>query len=203
MNSRVFLASLLLFPFVNHSMEENKHDLTLANFEPLFHREHIKARVTNLGAQISNDYVRYDQLTVIAIMKGALPFVADLMRHIEKVPVIFEFIQTSSYGQNGTNPGALTITGLDQLNLEGKHVLLVDDIFDTGQTLSKVLAQIRAKKNPASLKSAVLLLKNKPRSVKEVPEYAAFKIDDQFVIGYGLDYKEQFRELPDIWVKKD
>lgn len=201
MNSRVILASLIAFQATSYCMED-KSDLTLEDFKPLFLREHITARVTGLGARISNDYVRHDRLTIVAIMKGAFPFAADLMRKIEKVPVVFEYIQTSSYGQNGTEPGKLTIVGLDKLNLEGQHVLLVDDIFDTGETISKVLAQIRAKK-PASVRSAVLLLKNKPRSVKEVPEYVAFQIEDQFVIGNGLDYKEKFRELPDIWVKKD
>ena len=125
---------------------------------------------------------------------------ADLMRALA-IPSELEYIQASSYGHNGTQAGTLTLVGLEKLNIQGKHVLLVDDIFDTGVTISQIKAEL-LKINPASLKSLVLLHKIGKSKVPDTPDYVGFPINDRFVIGYGLDYKEQFRGLPDIWAKK-
>jgi hypoxanthine phosphoribosyltransferase len=202
MNSRVLLASLLVFSHATYCMEPHS-DLTLADFKPLITKQQIAERIQNLGQIIDTHYCQHSPLplVILAIMNGALPITADLMRTIQ-IPTELQHMQASSYGQNGTEAGQLTLFGLDRLNLEGKHVLLVDDIFDTGVTISRIKAEL-LKKNPASLKSLVLLHKIGKSKVTENPDFVGFPIADQFVIGYGLDYKELYRGLPDIWVKKN
>ena len=130
-------------------------------------------------------------------LKGAICISADLIRHL-KVPVQIEFIKASSYGQNGTERGALTIQGVEKLDLTSKNILVVDDIFDTGHTMSGIIAQLQ-ERNPKSLKSLVLLQKKVPRQIAYLPDYSLFEIENRFVIGYGLDYKEYYRELPGIY----
>ncbi|CAN5155504.1 hypoxanthine phosphoribosyltransferase [soil metagenome] len=199
MNSRAFLTlSILFFQANSHAMEEQS-DLTLKNFIPLISKKAIKQRIHDTAHQLSSEYPG-KPLTLVMVMKGALHITSDLSRSLENATTL-EFIQASSYGANGTQSGELTVTGLEKLNLKGKDVLLIDDIFDTGKTITRVKAEL-LKQNPASLKTVVLLLKKKERDTKELPDYSLFTIENEFVIGYGLDYKEQFRELPDIWVKK-
>lgn len=200
MNSRVFLA---IFICLSSSIGLSKHiecDLTLDDFKPLITNGEIQNRIIEMAKQINHDYAG-QELTLIMIMKGAVCIASDLMQKIT-VPCTIEHMQASSYGQNGTHAGVLTLKGIENIDFEGKHILLVDDIFDTGATITKIKAEL-AQYNPASIKSAVLLVKNKARAMQEVPEYIAFTIENQFVIGYGLDYKELYRGLPDIWVKKD
>lgn len=200
MNRRVFLASLFLLHTTSYCME-GKSDLTLADFTPLISKEEIQSAIIRTADDISQDY-KGKSLTLVMIMKGAIHVTSDLMRHL-KVPSTLEYVQTSSYGQNGTEPGKLTLFGLERLDIKGKDVLLIDDILDTGETLSQVTHEL-FKQNPASLKTLVLLKKSKgdPLNLKRYADYPIFTIGNAFVIGYGLDYKEQFRELPDIWVKK-
>jgi hypoxanthine phosphoribosyltransferase len=175
-------------------------DLKLDDFTPLITNIEIQSRIKEIAEQINHDY-EGQELTLIMIMKGAVCIASDLIQKIT-VPCTIEYMQASSYGQNGTQAGVLTLKGIENLDLEGKHILLVDDIFDTGATITKIKAEL-AQYNPTSIKSAVLLVKNKARAMQEIPEYIAFTIENQFVIGYGLDYKELYRGLPDIWVKKD
>lgn len=199
MNSRAIFASfVLLFSFNGYS-KSVEQDLTIQDFKPLITSQQIQARTKELAAEINRDYAG-KQIVIIMVMKGAVCFASDLMREIT-VPCTIEYVQASSYGQNGTQAGALTLRGIENLDLSGKHVLLVDDIFDTGITITRIKAELQ-KYNPASINTAIFLLKNKARTMQEVPEYVAFKIENQFVIGYGLDYKELFRELPEVWVKK-
>lgn len=202
MNSRAILTSLIIFFPATHCMEPS--DLTLENFSLLITKQQIAHRVVSLGCEIDVTYYQHSQapLVILAVMKGALPFTADLMRAIKMPNTELQYIQASSYGYNGTQAGQLTIKGVNQLTIENKHVLIVDDIFDTGLTLSEIRAQI-LKKNPASIKSLVLLHKLGKSKVKETPDFIGFEIPDTFVIGYGLDYKELYRGLPDIWAKKD
>lgn len=179
---------------------QTNSDLSIKDFEPLFYEKDIKARIHETAARLDTDYAKKNP-TLIAIMKGAIHITSDLSRALT-IPHEIEFIQTSSYGQNGMESGQLTLFGLDRLNLQDKDVLLVDDIFDTGKTIVAIKEEL-LKLNPASLKTLVLLTKNKKRDTQEVPDYSVYTISDRFVIGYGLDYKEQFRGLPDICVKKD
>ena len=137
------------------------------------------------------------ELFIIAILKGSLCLVSDLVRHLNG-PNDIEFIRCESYGMKGHLRGTLRIIGLEQLKLEGKHVLIVDDIFDSGNTIAGVLSRIQEMK-PASLKTLVLLSKRVPRKMPYQPNYVLFEIEDRFVVGYGLDYKEHFRGLKGVY----
>lgn len=132
-------------------------------------------------------------LTVIAIMTGSIVFLADLMRKLEQ-PMRVGVVQTSSY-KGGTKRGALSINSDMMLDVAGRDVLLVDDIFDTGHTLNEVIQMID-ELGPRSVKSAVLLLKRGRQEVKMRPDYVGFEIPDEFVVGYGLDYRDMYRNLP-------
>ncbi len=165
------------------------------NIEVLIPAEELAAKIRETAAMINEDY-RDKKLTVLMIMKGALCVTTDLIRHIE-VPFTIEDIKASSYGHNGTKAGELKITNLDSLEIEGRDVLIVDDIFETGKTLTGVMKVLESK-NPNSIKTLVLLLKDIPRTIEYRPDYVLFNIPDRFVIGYGLDYKELYRGLPDI-----
>ena len=125
---------------------------------------------------------------------------ADLIRAL-KTPCTIECVKASSYGQLGVKRGELTITGLDRVDLTSKNVLVVDDIIDSGETMSRVFSELN-KKNPKSIKSLVLLSKKVPRTVSFIPDYVLFEIEDLFVIGYGLDYKEFYRGLPGVYFFK-
>jgi hypoxanthine phosphoribosyltransferase len=166
------------------------------NLELLIGPEEIAGKLKEVAAKIDEDY-QGEELTVIVVMKGALCVSADLIRHLH-VPSKIEYLKASSYGQRGTSRGELRITGLDAIELEGKHVLVVDDIFDSGHTMSGLISHLQ-NKNPKSLKSLVLLEKNIPRTVEYRPDYTLFSIENRFVVGYGLDYKEYYRGLPGIY----
>ncbi|MGH9861894.1 MAG: hypoxanthine phosphoribosyltransferase [Candidatus Acidiferrales bacterium] len=157
----------------------------------------IRRRVRVLARQIERDY-KGDSLHVICILKGACIFLADLLREL-KLPVSVDFIAVSSYGKGSLPSGEVRITkDLDQ-SIEGLNVLIVEDILDTGLTLNYLFRILQSRK-PKSLRIAALL--DKPaRRVKEVPvDYIGFKIPDEFVVGYGLDYGERYRNLPDVCV---
>ncbi len=141
-----------------------------------------------------------EELSIVMVMKGALCLTADLMRAL-KTPTTLEYIKASSYGHRGAKKGELTIVGLDELDLSSKNVLLVDDIFDSGETISQIVAKVK-QKNPKTLKSLVLLSKNMKRNVAYVPDHVLFDVENLFVIGFGLDYKEHYRGLPGIYVLK-
>lgn len=166
------------------------------HLELLISSEEIATRITEVAAQINQDY-KEKNLTLLMIMKGSLCIASDLIRQIQ-VPCTLEYIRASSYGQNGTKAGELTISGLDHMEIQGRDILLVDDIFETGNTMQKVIQQIR-QKNPNSMKTLLLLVKDIPRKTDYTPDYTLFHIPDRFVVGYGLDYKEFYRGLPGIY----
>ena len=166
------------------------------NLRMLISPEQIKDRIAQISSQLDSDY-HDKELTLVIVMKGAICLVADLMREI-KTPCTLEYVQASSYG-NSMQAGELTLRGLENISLEGKHVVIVDDIFDTGHTMTQIKNEL-LKQQPASIKTLVLLLKNKPRAFSDVPDYVLFPIEDEFVIGYGLDYKELYRGLPGIYI---
>ncbi len=166
------------------------------NLELLIGPELIAQRISEVALQIDQDYQNED-LVVIMVMKGAVCIGADLIRHLH-TPLTLEYMKASSYGQNGMTSGAVKITGLDTLDISGKHVLIVDDIFDTGKTMNGIVTQLQ-QKNPKSLKTLVMLLKKVPRQIIYLPDYTLFEIEDRFVVGFGLDYKEHYRGLPGIY----
>lgn len=163
----------------------------------LIPQEAIIKKITQVAHKIQKEYL-HDELVIVMIMKGAICLVADLIRHLT-LPCFLECVHASSYGEGGMKRGALTIRGVENLNIAGKKVLIVDDIFDTGHTLASVVSELMQLK-PKSLKSLVLLSKKKKRSSSFVPDYTLFEIDDEFVVGYGLDYKEKYRNLPGIYI---
>ncbi|MDI7246146.1 MAG: hypoxanthine phosphoribosyltransferase [Bacillota bacterium] len=165
----------------------------------LLSEEVIAKRVGELGEQISRDYRGCD-LVVVGILKGALVFMADLIRHLS-IPVIMDFAVVSSYGAATKTSGVVRILkDLDQ-PIEGKHVLIVEDIIDTGLTMHYLINNLKARK-PLSVKVCTLLDKPSRREVDITPDYCGFSIPDHFVVGYGLDYAEYYRNLPQVGVLK-
>lgn len=163
--------------------------------ETLIESEEIACRVREVANHLNAEY-RDEHLTIVMVMKGAVCITADLIRHLD-IPFALEYVKASSYGQRGMRPEQVSISGIDDLDIASKHVLVVDDIFDTGNTLEGIILQLQ-KKHPKSLKSLVLLVKDVPRTTSYSPDYTLFHIGNRFVIGYGLDYKEHYRGLPAI-----
>lgn len=163
----------------------------------LISAEKIADRVAELGAQIAADY-RGQKLTLICVLRGAAPFAVDLARAIgPDVDVCLEFMRVSSYGAGTSTSGEVKILqDLDQ-PVAGEHLLIVEDIIDSGLTLSKLQDYLRARQ-PKSLKLCALLDKKARRQVPVEIHYCGFEIPDEFVIGYGLDYAEHFRHLAAI-----
>lgn len=167
------------------------------SFEMLISPEEIEQKIIRVGQQIDIEYAG-KELAIVMIMKGSVCLAADLIRHIH-VPCTLESVRAQSYGLRGEKRGDLTISGVDNADIAGKDVLLIDDIFDTGNTLTQVSARLN-ELGPKSLKTLVLLVKNVPHVTPKLPDYVLFDIEDRFVIGYGLDYKEMYRGLPGIYV---
>ena len=159
----------------------------------------IARRVKELGNEISRDY-RGKSLFVIGILKGAVPFLADLIREIS-IPLCYDLMAVHSYGASTKSSGVVQILKDLDRSIEGQHVLVVEDIVDTGLTLSYLRDNLRSRR-PASLRICTLLDKPSRREVEIAPEYNGFAIADRFVVGYGLDYAERFRQLPFIGVLK-
>ncbi len=160
----------------------------------------IRARVAELGAQISADYAGRE-LTLVSVLKGSLPFMADLMRAIT-IPVSIDLMEVSSYGGAATESSGLVRILKDlSSSIEDQDVMIVEDIIDTGLTLNYLIRYLRGK-NPRSLHICTLLDKPARRLVDIPIDYLGFTIPDQFVIGYGLDYAERYRNLPFIGVLK-
>jgi hypoxanthine phosphoribosyltransferase len=168
--------------------------------ELLISPDQIAQKIAEVASTLDADYLG-KELVIVIVMKGAICLVADLIRQL-KLPTSIEMIRASSYGQRGTSKGELEIVGLKELDLSSKHVLIVDDIYDSGQTLHHLVSQTR-EKQPKTLKTLVLLSKNVKRKVTYVPDYILFPIENVFVVGFGLDYKEYYRGLPAIYIFKE
>lgn len=156
----------------------------------------ISARLDDLGQELTAAY-RGSALTVVGVLTGSLLFLADLMRKLD-VPHQIGFLQAASY-RTGTTAGELSVNREYFPDIAGRDVLLIDDIFDTGQTLHTLLKLLEASR-PRSLKSAVLLWKEGTQKVTLRPDFVGFKIPNEFVVGYGLDYNQDYRHLPHIAV---
>ncbi len=167
--------------------------------EVLIPEEAIQKRVAELGAEISRDYEGVDQLLLVCILRGAVVFLADLMRKIT-VPTAIDFMAVSSYGVGArTSSGVVRILMDLKTNVEGRHVLIVEDIIDTGRTLDYITRVLRERR-PASLKVCCLLSKPERREVHVPIDYVGFDIPDRYVFGYGLDVDELWRQLPFVGV---
>jgi hypoxanthine phosphoribosyltransferase len=168
-------------------------------FAELISAEAIAARVAELGAQISAEYkpfVGNCEIVVIGVLKGSVIFLADLVRYIS-LPILVDFIGISSYGDATVSSGVVQITQDLSKPIEGKHVIVVEDIVDTGHTVSYLLENL-ATRRPASLKLASLLHKPERQERQVKIDYLGFTIPNKFVVGYGLDVSQQYRNLPFI-----
>jgi len=168
--------------------------------EVLISEEQIQARVLDLAEQISADYNDGRELVMIGVLKGSFIFLADLSRRLS-IPRTIEFIAVSSYRNGSVSSGAVRLVMDVRGNIEGKHVLIVEDIVDTGHTL-KYLIGILKSHRPASVKTAALVRKAESAEVEVTIDYLGFDIGDEWVVGYGLDYAEQNRTLPYIGIVK-
>ncbi len=165
--------------------------------EVLISKEEIQEKVEELAGLISIDYAGKKPL-LVGVLKGAVIFLADLLRHL-KVEVEMDFMAVSSYGASTKSSGVVRILKDLEASIEGRHVIIVEDIIDTGLTLS-YLADNLSSRGTASLKIITLLDKPEKRKAAITVDYCGFKIPDKFVVGYGLDFNEQYRYLPEIWV---
>ena len=166
----------------------------------LISRAQIDQRVSAMGQQISADFAG-TELIVCCVLKGAMFFCSDLMRAIT-MDAALDFIQVSSYGTEKYSSGVVTILKEPQLDMHGKAVLIVEDIVDSGLTIREVHHYIESR-GAAKVRTAAFLDKAAARKVEFKPDYVGFTIDPHFVIGYGLDYAEKYRNLPDIQVLSD
>jgi len=165
----------------------------------LLNAEQLAKRIEEIGAEITADYAG-KEILMIGVLRGAVVFMADLARAI-KVPVAIDFMAVSSYGNGTSSSGVVRILkDLDE-HIEGKHVLVVEDIIDSGLTLNYLLDNLKSRK-PASLKLCTLLNKPERRKVQVNIDYNGFNVPDYFVVGYGLDYAEKYRNLPFIGILK-
>ncbi len=171
-------------------------DIETKKWEVLCSEEQIASRLKELGAQISEEY-KGKNLLVVSLLKGSFIFCADLVRNIT-VPVKIEFMTTSSYGHGEESSGKVKMVSDIPSDISGYDVLVVDDITDTALTMDFVINHIKSK-NPKSVKSCVLLDKPSRRKVELVPDYCGFEIEDKFVVGYGLNYGDYYRNIPYVF----
>lgn len=165
----------------------------------LFSREEIKEKVISLAKDIERDME--DDFVVISLLRGSFIFASDLVREIDKL-VEIDFLTTSSYGHSESSSGEVKFLTDLRTDIEGRNVLVVDDILDTGNTLYAVKEKLM-EKNPKSLKTCVLLDKPSRREADVSADYVGFEIDDIFIVGYGLNYGDHYRNVPYIYTYKE
>jgi len=163
---------------------------------PLLSREEIVSIVKSLADQISKDY-KGRELVMICILKGAFMFLSDLIRQLQ-IPVQIDFVRLASYGTGMKTSGKVSVTKDTEIPIEGKDILIVEDIIDSGRTL-RFLKDRLALSNPRSIKVCALLDKKARREVEIEAEYLGKEVDDVFVVGYGIDFNETYRNLPEIY----
>ncbi len=169
-------------------------------FRVLISQRRIESRIRQLGRRISRDY-RDKKPVLVGVLRGAFVFMADLLRHIS-VPVEVDFLSVASYGDAKVSSGVVRLLQDLNTNIKGRHVILVEDIVDTGITLSYLLHNLKTRQ-PKSLEVCALLDKHQKRKVAVPLKYVGFRIPDRFVVGYGLDHAQQHRNIPYIsWVEE-
>ena len=171
--------------------------MTQTKKEILIHSSEITRRVRELACKISQDYAGCEIL-VIGVLKGSFIFMADLIRALD-IPCQTDFIRAASYGAGAESSGHIVITKDVDLDIDGRDILIVEDIVDTGLTLRHIVDTLRLR-NPKSIKVCAFLDKRKRRQVPFEADYVGFTMDDGFVVGYGLDFGEQYRFFPDVYV---
>jgi hypoxanthine phosphoribosyltransferase len=167
---------------------------------PLITADRLQSRCDELAAEIAAAYGD-EPLVLIAVLKGSFQFVSDLARRLPG-PVMVDFVQLSSYGQDKSSSGIVQVKKDHDVNIEGRHVLVVEDIVDTGLTL-KYLLEVLQTRRPKSLKVATMLSKPTARRHEALVDYVGFEIENKFVVGYGLDHAESYRNLPYVAVLGD
>jgi hypoxanthine phosphoribosyltransferase len=172
-------------------------ELERAVTEVLIDRETLQRRISELGEEISADYAGRD-LLLVGVLKGAVFFMADLMRGLT-IPCEIDFMAISSYGDSTDSSGVVRILKDLDINIEGRDVLVVEDIIDSGLTLSYLMRNLEARE-PASLEICALLTKPERREIEVPVRYVGFEIPNRFVIGYGLDFAERYRNLPYVGI---
>jgi hypoxanthine phosphoribosyltransferase len=168
----------------------------MATTSVLLSEAQIKTRIASLAAEIERDYPSTDEIHLVAVLKGGFMFMADLVRAMSE-RVTMDFMAVSSYGKGTTSSGQVRVLKDLDSNLEGRHIIVVEDIVDTGLTLHYLQDLLKARA-PKSMKTACLLSKPSRRKVDVQVDYIGFTIEDHFVVGYGLDYAEKYRNLPHI-----
>ena len=166
----------------------------------LFSREQIDRRVAEMAKEISAEFAG-TELIALCVLKGAMFFCADLVRQMD-MDVALDFIQISSYGNQKYSSGVVTILKEPQLDMRGKSVLIVEDIIDSGLSMREVFRYIESR-GASSVKTATVLDKPKARKVPFTADYVGFSIEPQFVVGYGLDFAEKYRNIPEVQVLSD
>ncbi len=172
--------------------------MSRAQLRPLLSAERIAGRVNEIGAAIARDHSGDRPLWLVGALKGAAFFLADLARAVDRDDRI-DFIQASSYGSATESSGNVRIVRDLDHDIAGCHVILVEDIVDSGRTANVLLRLLRGRARPASLRLATLLDKPSRRVEPVAIDYRGFEVDDQFVVGYGLDAAERYRNLPGVW----
>ena len=163
---------------------------------PLLSQERIASIVQHLADQISKDYSG-KELVLVCILKGAFMFLSDLVRHL-KIPVKIDFVRLASYGSGMKTSGIIEITKDIEIPIEGKDVLIIEDIIDSGRTL-QFLKDRLSLANPHSVKICALLDKKARREVEMETDYLGTEVDDVFIVGYGIDFNEDYRHLPEVY----
>jgi hypoxanthine phosphoribosyltransferase len=166
----------------------------------LFDQSAIRERIARMGSEITEDYAGRS-LTIVAVLQGGVLFLADLIREI-RLPLRMDSISVASYHGGTTSSGSVTFHQTRLPEVEGRDVLVLDDILDSGRTLSAILGRLEEECRPRSLRSAVLLSKRVERAVPIEADYSGFEVGNEFVVGYGLDYRGEYRNLPMIGVLK-
>jgi hypoxanthine phosphoribosyltransferase len=170
----------------------------MATTRVLISQAEIQHRIGTLAAEIERDYPSSEEIHLVAVLKGGFMFMSDLVRAMSE-RVTMDFMAVSSYGKDTTSSGQVRVLKDLDSNLEGRHVIVVEDIVDTGLTLHYLQDLLKARK-PKTMKTACLLSKPSRRKVDVTVDYIGFTIEDHFVVGYGLDYAEKYRNLPHIAV---
>jgi hypoxanthine phosphoribosyltransferase len=168
--------------------------------EILYTEEELRIKIREIGGKISEDYEGKD-LVLVGILKGSVPFMADLIKEI-KVPCTLDFMAVSSYGNSTTTSGVVRILKDLDFQIENKDILIVEDIIDSGVTLSYLVDYLK-RRNPSSINVACLLNKPERRKVEIYSKYIGFDVPDYFLVGYGLDYAEKYRNLPYVGILKE
>ncbi|KEI00739.1 hypoxanthine phosphoribosyltransferase [Clostridium botulinum] len=166
----------------------------------LFSEEELTAKVKEIGKQITEDY-RGKDIILVGILKGSVPFMAELMKYIE-IPCKIDFMDVSSYGNSTETSGVVRILKDLEFEVEGRDILIVEDIVDTGTTLEYLRTYLKSK-NPNSVSVACLLNKPDRRKIEVDVKYLGYEVPDEFLVGYGLDYAEKYRNLPFIGILKE